>query len=308
MTHSQARLVNSVQPSRRSASMCDGSRAGSGTRTRRKHSAATRNVNASTAIPQPGLATATRPPAAEPPTIIAKLRVIRDAALAARNSSAGTVCGVTALDAGTKTAAAAPLTALNTTSNDTDAVPVSTSEATSAWDTPAPMLDPWSSNARGSRSANTPPASSSTTLATDRAATTRPRSAAEPVRSSTAKASAIGAIPLPRKLTDRPAVSQQKSRWRNKSANTGRASQPLPEARERFSQPREKTAVIAPLTALSATDSGTEAIPSSPVTPLAPGLFPRRCLTRAAPRHAAAGRQTPGEHLNRCPSIFYRQE
>ena len=57
---------------------------------------------------------------------------------------------------------------------------------------------------RGRRSPSTPPKSTVTTSASANAATTSPRSVAEPPRSSTAKASATGAIELPRALTVEP--------------------------------------------------------------------------------------------------------
>jgi hypothetical protein len=86
------------------------------------------------------------------------------------------------------------------------AVPVSTIAATAAWVSSASPLDTTSTSRRGTRSASTPPNNSSSTLVNDRAPTTSPRSFVDPVRSSTANASAIGASALPAIDTTRPPV------------------------------------------------------------------------------------------------------
>jgi hypothetical protein len=73
----------------------------------------------------------------------------------------------------------------------------------------------------GIRSATTPPNSTNSTVISDLAPTTRPRSRTEPVRSSTAKASAMGATPLPSMLTIRPAA-----RYRNTPCRSGASTSP----------------------------------------------------------------------------------
>lgn len=77
---------------------------------------------------------------------------------------------------------------------------VRTSAAVTAWLTALTTLLPTSSGPRGSRSANTPPYSRKRMLVTECAPTTSPSEPTEPVASSTAKARAIGATPLPSRL------------------------------------------------------------------------------------------------------------
>ena len=57
---------------------------------------------------------------------------------------------------------------------------------------------------RENRSATTPPTSRNTTIGTKRAASTSPSALAEPVRSSTAKVSAMGAMAVPTVEMTRP--------------------------------------------------------------------------------------------------------
>src|SRR5215213_3051445 len=71
-----------------------------------------------------------------------------------------------------------------------------------------PTITRW----RGSRSAKTPPKSTSSSCGIQPAARTRPRSVAECVRSSTAKASAIGATAVPRRETSWPVNRRRNSR------------------------------------------------------------------------------------------------
>ena len=152
------------------------------------------------------------PAPAEAPTTLPPLRPRRSSALAGRSRASGTVSGTRAAAAGRLTAATAPFSTLSTTSSGIVADPVTTSEATTAW-VPAAASDvPTSTTSRRSRSAITPPKSSTATLAIDRAATTRPRSAADPVRSSTANARAIGATALPSTPVVRAASSQRNGR------------------------------------------------------------------------------------------------
>ncbi len=108
---------------------------------------------------------------------------IRESALAGRSSPGGTVRGSSAADAGIETAAAAPCTTLRTSSAPIGARSVSTASPTPVCTSAADAAAPWSTSARGSRSASSPPKSSSSTLLTDRAPTTSPTSTAEPPRS-----------------------------------------------------------------------------------------------------------------------------
>ncbi len=77
---------------------------------------------------------------------------------------------------------------------------VRTRAAITAWLTPQTTLLPTSSGPRGSRSASTPPYSRKQMLVREWAPTTNPSEPTEPVASSTAKARAIGATPLPSRL------------------------------------------------------------------------------------------------------------
>ncbi|MBT2420367.1 hypothetical protein J7F01_12590 [Streptomyces sp. ISL-22] len=77
---------------------------------------------------------------------------------------------------------------------------VSTRAAITAWLAALTTLLPTSSGPRGSRSANTPPYSRKRMLVREWAPTTNPSEPTEPVASSTAKARAIGATPLPSRL------------------------------------------------------------------------------------------------------------
>ena len=214
--HTQERLVNSRHPSRRSAIIdVRGAAARSGRRSREKNAAAAANAAASTASPQPGPTEAIRMPPAEAPRIVPPLSPRRSSALAERSWSGGTVSGTSAADAGRLTPATAPLRMLNTINAGTVADPVTTRAATPPCVSAAATDVPTSRRLRGRRSARTPPKRRTATFAIERAATTSPRSAAEPVRSSTAKARAIGATALPTMLVVRAASSHRKAAWRN---------------------------------------------------------------------------------------------
>ena len=78
------------------------------------------------------------------------------------------------------------------------ACPVITRQAIAPWVSAEATLDTWSTSVRGKRSAITPPQSSSTTIGMVCAASTCPSAVAESVMSSTAKASAMLAIIVPR--------------------------------------------------------------------------------------------------------------
>ncbi len=129
--------------------------------------------------------------------------------------SRGTSWGSMLAMAGNPMAENRPCTALIVTSIQISAVPVITSSAMLAWVQPEATLETWSTNARGNRSAITPPQSRNTTIGTVWAASTQPRTVAESVISSTAKASATLAIMLPRVLTNREAKYQRKFRSRS---------------------------------------------------------------------------------------------
>lgn len=223
-THTQDREVNSDQPSRSSASGRAGPSAADrvfATRSPAKLSPARRKTAALTAMPQPGPAKPTTIPPVEAPRTMPALTAIRTSAFAGRIMPAGTVCGTRAAAAGSETADTMPLMTLMTTSTGMEAKPSSTLAAITAWASPAATLDPWSTSRRGSRSAITPPNSSSATLATDRAPTTIPRSISEPVRSSTANESTIGAMALAKYVAMRPPARQRKFRCRSGSRSVG---------------------------------------------------------------------------------------
>ena len=146
---------------------------------------------------------------------MAPLSPSRLIALACCRISAGTVCGSSADEAGNENADTAPLTAASTTSSGMVARPVSTAAAASAWLSAARVLAAIITGRRGNRSAITPPASRTSTLVSDLAATTTPRSRTDPVRSSTVNASAIGATAPPSMLIVLPMTSQRNGAWRS---------------------------------------------------------------------------------------------
>src|SRR5262249_42793757 len=113
------------------------------------------------------------------------------------SSDLGTVCGVRPLAAGKKNALLAPLTAARAAICQIRACPEKRSAATVAWLRSLSTFDATITRFRGSRSAQMPPSSRKTTTGSVRAASTKPRSAFESVRSSTAKASAMFAKALP---------------------------------------------------------------------------------------------------------------
>jgi hypothetical protein len=180
ITQSQVRAQNSRQPSASSRIMlADWVPVARGTRIPPIMAAATKNVAASIAIPQPGPATATTTPPSAAPTIVVTLPPIRITTLAGRSMSAGTVCGTSAEVDGIVHAALAPLTTWRTASTAIRAWPVSSRAAVADSDTPASRPDPTITMCRGSRSAITPPSSKNATVETLRAASTMPRSRAE---------------------------------------------------------------------------------------------------------------------------------
>ena len=136
-------------------------------------------------------------------------------ALAGCSWSRGTSCGITLAMAGNDIAESSPWKALSTITIQSSAVPVITSSARVAWRRPEKMLETWMTSVRGNLSAMTPPQSRNTTSGIVCAARTCPRAVAESVISSTAKASAMGAMVLPMVLAERDAKYQRKLRSRS---------------------------------------------------------------------------------------------
>lgn len=153
------------------------------------------------------------PPPRVAPRIVAVFTPSRSIEFAGCSCAAGTVSGVSAEAAGKLTAVTAPLTALSAASRAMLAVPVRTVAATTAWVRAPANDEPTRTSPRGRRSATTPPISSSATLVMDLLATTRPRAAAPPPMSRTAKASATGAMALPNSATLRAASRNRNGQW-----------------------------------------------------------------------------------------------
>ena len=140
-------------------------------------------------------------------------------AFASCRLAALTVIGVSPVDAGLKNAVAVPARACKTISSQMWALCDRRSTATVAWTAMRATSAVSITARRGNRSANTPPTSRKITSGAVFAAITRPRSVGEPVRSSTAHASANGVIASPISDTNWPV---KKSRnWRSWSAANG---------------------------------------------------------------------------------------
>ena len=105
--------------------------------------------------------------------------------------------------AGKPTESTVPLTAARTMIIHSSAWSVMTRQASRPWLAAAARLETCSSTARGKRSAITPPNSRNATSGIVCAASTWPSAVADPVRSSTAKVSAIPAIIVPRVSANR---------------------------------------------------------------------------------------------------------
>ena len=119
--------------------------------------------------------------------------------------------------AGMVKAVTAPLIASMATIEATVALPVMTSQATTPWVSAVSTCDTCSTTRRENRSETTPPTSRKTIIAVVRAAITRPSATAVCSTSSTAKASATGAIDEPVRETVRAMKNQRKSLSRNAS-------------------------------------------------------------------------------------------
>jgi len=137
--------------------------------------------------------------------------------------------GTIPVEAGRKNAAVVPRTAWRTTISQMRAVPMTRSTPSVASLTSATRLEAIIRSCRGTRSAQTPPASMNTTIGTSRAAMTKPRSEAEPVRSRTANAIATGTSQSPKTEIACAEKRSRNSRSRSASkdpgslARTGRA-------------------------------------------------------------------------------------
>src|ERR1700677_78584 len=194
----QVRLRKSAQPARKSAIQC--SRSGLGALSilsRDSSSALSAKVTASATIAQPGPAVTTRAPATAGPTRPDAAIVVCSTALARCSSSAGTSAGVSPFAAGVNIAVAALATAVRHARSSTGGCPVTSVRPSASWDRPRPMSAAIITTCLGTRSATTPPASMNTTSARAPLPSTRPRSLAEPVRSSTANDSATGTSMVP---------------------------------------------------------------------------------------------------------------
>ena len=186
------RIASSCQPSARSArnDPAGGSDRG-GSRSIARQITLTTNVAASKANSQPVPKTAmSTPPTAGPPTLN-RLCGRSRRLLACCSWSAGTVSGVSPVEAGPKNDAPIPYSTAPTAISHTRAWPVSSSTASTASTPPRSTSAASITNCRRSRSAHTPPASRNTTRATVCSAAMSPMSVAVPPMCSTAKTSAI---------------------------------------------------------------------------------------------------------------------
>ena len=123
-----------------------------------------------------------------------------------------TTAGMIPEIAGLKNALAAPAIAASAASIHTPGSPVMSSAAIAPWAASRIRSVVTISARRGRRSAHTPPTSRNATSGTVRAASTIPRSVAEPVSSSTANASATPTMPSPRRETAWPRNSSRNGR------------------------------------------------------------------------------------------------
>src|SRR5262245_9491369 len=213
ITHSQVRETNSRQPSWSSARKFGApSRRPRATRISARKTALAKNVPESIAIAQPAPTAATSTPPSAAPPIDATFSAIRSNAFACWSRGSSTVCGTSPVEAGKKNANAVPPIACRTIKCQSSAFPVSSSSAVTACAEPVSTSEATITRFRGSRSAQTPPTSMKTSCGTIRAASTSPRSDAEPVRSRTANAIATGAIALPKNEIPRARKRRRNSR------------------------------------------------------------------------------------------------
>ncbi len=123
-----------------------------------------------------------------------------------------TTAGMIPEIAGLKNALAAPAIAASAAIAQTPGSPAISSAAIRPWAAKRMRSVVTISARRGSRSAHTPPTSRNATSGIVRAASTMPRSLAEPVCSSTAKASATPTMPSPSSETAWPRNSSRNGR------------------------------------------------------------------------------------------------
>src|SRR3954453_2773053 len=175
----------------------------------------------------PGPTMTMRTPASAGPRSCIDPTDIPRSAFASCRRSALTVIGVSPVDAGLKNAVAVPANACRTISSQICAVCDRSNAAVVAWmpirTTSAVSITP----RRGNRSPNTPPTSRKITSGAALAASTRPRSRADPVRSSPAPASANGPAPSQSSDTVCPMKNSRTSRSRSGPSGTRRTEFPF---------------------------------------------------------------------------------
>ncbi len=171
--------------------------------------AASSQVRASTATAQPEPTVTTNTAPTLGPMIIRPLRLKPSRTFACCKDRRSTISGTTPNIAGKVKATMVPFSASNTMRDQISAVPLISSIATIAWVSADSRCETCRIVLRLTRSATTRPSSMKTAIGMLRAASTQPRSLAESLMSSTANASAIGAIVVPRTELVRPAKYQR---------------------------------------------------------------------------------------------------
>ena len=189
-------------------------RAGStaGMRIATRKAALTRKLAPSMAKAQPAPMVATIRPDSSGPKMWVALCEMLISALASCSRFAPTICGIRPIEAGMKNAAALPITTAKAISCQISALPVISRVAITACAPARTRSQATITCCRGRRSDQTPPANVNRTRGNAKAAKTRPRSAADPVSSSTAKASATPTSASPRYEPVCPIHSRRKSR------------------------------------------------------------------------------------------------
>lgn len=156
------------------------------------------------------------------------LRVSPTSALPCWRTCAGTVWGTKPVSAGAANARDAPTNACSPASSTMLRLPANTTPVVALCASALTQSAVISTCLRGRRSATTPPTGSSTSMAADCAARTRPRSPTRPVACSTANASPTGAIAVPSSDAVRAPSSSRKSRARSGAKATASMSQMVP--------------------------------------------------------------------------------
>lgn len=187
MTHTHGRDATSEKPPRSACTTVSELRSAPRARgcTRINSAAETTNVAASSANAAPAPTVSIRPVPIAGPIMIARLNVRPVSAWASCTWSSDTVCGISPVYAGLKNARAAPNSASITIISVTDAPPVRISVANAPCSTARTESAPIMIRRRPrppKRSAHTPPSRISATSGSAWAASTSPRSVAEPVR------------------------------------------------------------------------------------------------------------------------------